>query len=86
MSSPKFCFSEALKRLKEGLRVRIAGEKRLIYLESAMSLRMRDGVFKGQVRRYAAAFYEVGEDGVHRAGWVPNAEEMLSNDWCEVDE
>ena len=76
-----FGFDQALTLIKQGVTVGIVGKPEHVYVETANIIKIGAGAFKGSSRAYAPVLVQVDASGVHRAGWIPSQEDMLSDYW-----
>lgn len=77
-------FGEAIEAAKSGKLIHRAGwngKGMHVYLESMLSVPVRAGAFKGEVRKYDPFFVMFTAKGTHQAGWLASQADMLAEDW-----
>jgi hypothetical protein len=81
-------FGQAIEAMKAGRYVARSGwngRNMHIYLEDMWSFPIRDGVYKGQVRKYDPVICMFTAQGTHQPGWLASQADILAEDW-EVKE
>lgn len=61
------------------------GKNMHIYLEDMMSFPIRDGIYKGSVRKYEPVICMFTAQGTHQPGWLASQADILANDWQIVN-
>lgn len=77
-------FGEAIEAAKSGKLVRRVGwngKGMHVYLEDALSVRVRGGALKGEIRKYDPFLVMFTAKGTHQAGWLASQADMLAEDW-----
>lgn len=80
-------FGQALEALKAGKRVARDGwngKGMHLYLEDMLSVKVRGGAFKGEVRKYEPVICMYTAQGKHQPGWLASQADMLAEDWQEI--
>lgn len=80
-------FGDALQALKDGKQVARHGwngKNMYLYIEDCLSFTIREGAYKGRVRKYEPCICMFTADGTHQPGWLASQKDMLADDWFEV--
>ncbi len=80
-------FGQAIDAMKQGCMVQRAGwngKGMHLYLEEHLSIVVKGGVFKGDVRRYEPCIVMFTAQGKHQPGWLASQADMLADDWSIV--
>mgnify|MGYP001591717919 FL=1 len=72
---------EAMKANKCVARSGWNGKNMHIYLEDMWSFPIRDGIYKGQNRKYDPVICMFTAQGTHQPGWLASQADILAEDW-----
>lgn len=82
-------FGEAIAAMKDSKlvqRVGWNGKGMHIYLEDMFRFPIREGVYKGQQRKYEPVICMYTAQGTHQPGWLASQADILADDWQIVTE
>lgn len=80
-------FGEAIEAAKEGSLIQRKGwngKGMHVYFEDAFSFPIRDGAYKGMVRKYDPCFVMFTAQETHQPGWNASQADMNADDWAIV--